>query len=319
MPPYMRFLLTQKLPCAALAFTLFTAMFWLPGAAAGVPLLALLFSLLAVLTHFATPALFALIQLGGGSSFVLPVALICAVGVLAISSFNIMLTALFLLLYVTVPVWAVTTLRQHGGLARSGEQLAITLFLAVICGLALGANESSSNLQEYVVTLMQPLFTSITAQTHQDTSALQSMLSLSAPGLVTVGLWSIWWSATLGARWVAIRYGFYHDNHSDWFHVRFTPRFALLTLAALLPANLASGNLQFIAIALAILLAGIFAVQGVAVAHLWLREHQMRFMLGVMYFALFFWSILIIPFIMVGLLDTWFDFRRSTAPDEGEK
>jgi len=319
MPRYMQFLLTQKLPCAALAFTLFTAMFWLPGMLAGVPLLAVLFSLIAVLAHFATPALFALIQLGGGSSFVLPVALISGVGVAAISNFNLMLVALFLLLYVAIPAWAVATLRQHGGLARSGQQLAITLFVAVICGLALGANGHGSSMQGYMVSLMQPLFDSITAQTHHDTSAMQSLLALVAPGLVTVGLWSMWWSSVLGARWIAVRYGFYHDSYFHWFYVRFSPRFALLTLLVLLPANLASGNLQFVSIALAILLAGMFALQGIAVAHLWFKARRMMFMLGVMYFALFFWSVLIIPFIMVGLLDTWFDFRRNAIPDEGEK
>jgi len=319
MPPYMKFLLTQKLPCAALAFTLFTAMFWLPGALAGLPLLAVLFSLVAVLAHFATPALFALIQLGGGSSFVLPVALISAVGVAAISSFNLLLVMLFLLLYVAVPAWAVATLRQQGGLARSGQQLAITLFLAVICGLALGANGDGSSMQQYMVALMQPLFASITAQTHHDSSSVQSLLALTAPGLVTVGLWSMWWSSVLGARWLAARYGFYHEQCLHWFYVRFSARFALLTLLTLVPANLASGDLQFVSIALAILLAGMFSVQGMAVAHLWLKVRKMKLMMGVMYFALFFWSILIVPFIMVGLLDTWFNFRRNALPDEGEK
>ncbi|MDX8414074.1 MAG: DUF2232 domain-containing protein [Mariprofundales bacterium] len=319
MPPQIQFLLTQKLPCAALAFTLFTAMFWLPGMLAGIPLLAVLFSLVAVLAHFATPALFALIQLGGGSSFLLPVALISGVGVAAISDFNLLLAMLFLLLYVAVPAWAVASLRQPGGLARSGQQLAITIFVAVICGLALGANDHGSSMQAYMVALMQPLFASITAQTHQDTSTMQSMLALAAPGLVAVGLWSMWWSAVLGARWIAVRYGFYHARCLPWFHVHFSPRFALLTLLTLVPANLASGDLQFVSIALAILLAGMFAVQGMAVAHLWLKERQMKLMLGVMYFALFFWSILIIPFIMVGLLDTWFNFRRNAIPDDGEK
>jgi len=319
MPPYIQFLLTQKLPCAALAFTLFTAMFWLPGVLAGVPLLAVLFSLVAVLAHFATPALFALIQLGGGSSFVLPVALITSVGVAAISNFNLLLVALFLMLYVTIPAWAVTSLRQHGGLARSGQQLAITLFLAVICGLALGASNHDSSMQNYMILLMQPLFDSISAQTNQDMSSMQSMLALTAPGLLAVGLWSMWWSSVLGARWIAERYGFYHDSYFHWFYVHFSPRFAQLMLLALIPANIASGDLQFAAIALSILLAGMFAVQGMAVAHLWLKVREMKLMLGIMYFALFFWSILIIPFIVVGLLDTWFNFRRNAIPDEGEK
>jgi len=318
MPPYLDFLLTRKLPCACLGFTLFTAMFWLPGLFSGAPLLAVLFSLIAVLAHFTTPALFALIQLGGGSSFVLPVALIGATGVAAVSHFSLTLVSFFLLLYVAVPAWTVTTLRRHGGLARSGEQLAITLFIAIVCALAIGAtNHSNGSLQGYTRVLMAPLFNTIATQTHGDTSALESTLTLAAPGLVAVGLWSIWWSALLGARWLAMRYGFYHDSYFYWYYVRFSPRFALLMLLALIPANLADGNLQFIAIALSLLLGGIFAVQGVAVAHLWLKTRQLTFLLAVMYFVLFFWSLAIIPFIVIGLLDTWFDFRRGSPPEEG--
>lgn len=320
MPPYLQFLLTRKLPCAALAFTLFTAMFWLPGALAGVPLLAVLFSLLAVVAHFTTPALFAVIQLGGGSSFVVPVALISSVGVAAIGNFNLLLVTLFLLLYVAIPAWSVTTLRQHGGLARSGQQLAVTLFVAILCSLALGANaHNSGSMQAYMASLLQPLFTSITTQSNHDTSAIQSTLALAAPGLIAVGMWSMWWGAILAARWMANRYGFYHDSYFHWYYVRFSPRAALLMLVALVPANFASGDLQFAAIALSVLLAGMFAVQGTAVAHLWLKMRNMSLMLGVMYVALFFWSILIIPFVVVGLLDTWFDFRRNAIPEEGEK
>ncbi len=323
MPAYLDFLLTRKVPCAALAFTLFTAMFWLPGLFAGAPLLAVLFSLIAVLAHFTTPALFAVIQLGGGSGFVLPVALISGAGVAAISSFNLMMILLFLLLYVAIPVWGVDILRQHGGLARSGQQLAVTLFVAVICALAFGASSAhDGSLRDYTATLMQPMFDSVAAQSRGQSAAMegvQSMLALAAPGMVALGLWSIWWGALLGARWFAVRYDFYHDSYFHWFYVRFSPLFATLMLAALLPANLADGNVQFIAITLSILLAGMFAVQGVAVAHLWLKERQLTMLLGVMYFALFFWSLTIIPFVVIGLLDTWFDFRRGTTPEEGEK
>ncbi len=326
MPASVQFVLTNKLPCALLAFTLFSAMLWVPMLFSGAPLLAVVMSLLAVLAHFATPMLFALIQLGGGMSFLLPVALIASVGVAAISHVNMLLVALFLLLYVAAPAWAVSVLRQHGGLARSGEYLAVMLFVAVMGGLVAGAAHLDGSLQQYTTTLLQPFFDSVSSQSKGIPSGqseavlqgMQGMLSLVAPGMVALGLWSIWWSSVLGARWIASKYNFYHDSYFHWFHVRFSPRYAVFMLAALFPANLASGNLQFVAISLALLLAGMFAMQGVAIAHLWLKLRKMQLMLSMMYVALFFWSILVIPFIVVGLLDTWFDFRRNAIPEDGE-
>ncbi|MDQ6951581.1 MAG: hypothetical protein Q9M26_07945 [Mariprofundales bacterium] len=331
MPSALQFVLTNKLPCALLAFTLFSAMLWVPMLFASVPLLAIVVSLLAVLAHFATPLLFGLIQLGGGLAFLVPVALIASVGVAAISHVNILLIALFLLLYAGIPAWAVNSLRQQGGVARSGEHLAVVLFVAVMVGLSVGAARMDGTLQQYTAALLQPIFDSIVQQQGVISSGtsgtavktmqeMRHLLSLVVPGMVVLGLWSLWWSSVLGARWVAVRYNFYHhDSNLSWLHVRFNPRYALLMLVTLLPANLASGNVQFVALSLALLLAGMFAVQGTAIAHLWLKVRGMQLLLSVMYIALFFWSVLVIPFIIFGLLDTWFDFRRNTIPEDGDR
>jgi type III secretory pathway component EscU len=37
----------------------------------------------------------------------------------------------------------------------------------------------------------------------------------------------------------------------------------------------------------------------------------MALVISVMYLMLFIWSVMIIPFVIIGLLDIWFDFRRK--------
>ncbi|RMH52171.1 MAG: hypothetical protein D6682_02495 [Zetaproteobacteria bacterium] len=310
--------MTRKLPCSCLAFTLFTAIFWLPGLFPGAPMIAFLFILIAVVAHFTTPALFALIQIGGGGSFVTPVALISSAGVAALNRFDPTVTLIYLLFYAVLPAMAANILRRHGGLARSGEVLAVAIFCAVTAALALGAAlHGDGSLQKYTRMLMAPMFAPIEGRGGDAVEEVEASLALAMPGLVAGGLWSIWWGGLLGARWLAMRYGFYHDSCFSWYYVRFQPRLALLMLLALVPANMAGGNLQFVAIALSLLLAALFAVQGVAVAHLWLKERQLNVLLAGMYIFLFFWSLAIIPFVVIGLLDTWFDFRRGAPPEEG--
>jgi len=67
------------------------------------------------------------------------------------------------------------------------------------------------------------------------------------------------------------------------------------------------------------MLGGLLALQGVSVAHLWIRARGMRVTLFVMYLLLLIWSAMVLPFIIVGLLDIWFDFRRNSVSANGEE
>jgi len=69
--------------------------------------------------------------------------------------------------------------------------------------------------------------------------------------------------------------------------------------------------LHYIAVNAAILIGGLLAAQGVAVGHSWLKAKGMLLSIAMMYFMLIIWSILIIPFVIIGLMDIWFDYRRN--------
>jgi len=53
------------------------------------------------------------------------------------------------------------------------------------------------------------------------------------------------------------------------------------------------------------------AMQGVAVGHSWLKAKGMMLSIAMMYLMLLIWSVMIIPFVIIGLLDIWFDYRRK--------
>ncbi|MDX8383574.1 MAG: DUF2232 domain-containing protein, partial [Ghiorsea sp.] len=93
--------------------------------------------------------------------------------------------------------------------------------------------------------------------------------------------------------------------------------YALLVLLAL--TNMASGDIQYVAMNTLLVLAGLIAVQGIAVAHLWLKSREMMNTIVMMYVMLFFWSAVVLLFMIVGLFDIWFNYRRNMLPTVGEK
>ncbi len=62
---------------------------------------------------------------------------------------------------------------------------------------------------------------------------------------------------------------------------------------------------------LLVVLGGLLAAQGIAVGHCWLKAKGMILGIGLMYLMLFIWTAMIIPFVIIGLLDIWFDYRRK--------
>ncbi|HXH71842.1 MAG TPA: DUF2232 domain-containing protein [Mariprofundaceae bacterium] len=322
LPPAAAFVLTRRLPCAALLVVMLTAALWLPALLQGIPLLAMLASAVGLGLHVLSPALVALVSFGGGAMFGLNVSGIAALAVYALSGFELLPALVVLSLYGLLPILTANALRRLGGVRRSALLVAIGIGMGVLAALLAGAMSQGVDLQAFVAQQIAPLFAAAQApQGDADTARMladaKHLTSLVLPGIAAFGLWMAWWGDVVLARNVARRYGFYRGDVASPLGIAFGKPLAYGFLAMLLLANFAGGNGQYVGINAAIMLAGLLAVQGVAVAHSWLKARDMMLAIGLMYMMLFMWSAVIVPFVIVGLLDIWFDYRRSLNPATG--
>jgi len=326
LPPIASFVLTKHLACAALALVLLSSMVWLPALFSAIPLLALLFSFVAVILHMLTPALFALIFMGGGMRYTLQVSGLVAAAVMALSGFDVLLGLMVGLFYCVLPALAANSLRLMGGVSRSATQLALGMFVAVMVALLMGSQSQSLSLQGFVDHLLAPMFevmqnggaqAGVNQIDAKDLEQTQVLLSWIMPGLMAFSLWFVWWSNVLLARKVAMRYGFYTGDTGTLLSVRFGKPIAYALMLSLILANVDAGSVQYIAVSLALMLAGVLSVQGIAVAHVWLKARDMNMVIAMMYVLLFIWFMMVIPFIILGMLDIWFDYRRNENPTLG--
>ncbi|MDX8404444.1 MAG: DUF2232 domain-containing protein [Mariprofundaceae bacterium] len=308
-----------------MALIMFTAAIW--GAAAGsIPLLSVVISLFGLTLHMLTPALFALIVFGGGLIYALQVAGIAALAVTVITGFSLISGIIFMLLYAILPALAATSLGRIEGMGRSAQQLALGLFLAVIAALLAGAGSQGVDLHTFVGQMLVPFFDILAGSIPVgETAALDAieqakvMTAWALPGFLAFSLWLVWWMNILLARKIAVKYGFFRGDHSEMLMIKFSKAAGMALIVAALLANMTDGSVQYLAISTSIMLAGLVALQGVSVAHLWIRARGMQMTLVVMYLLLMIWTAMVIPFIIVGLLDVWFDFRRNILSTHGEE
>jgi len=324
--PIISFILTKHLACAALALVLLSAMVWLPILFSSIPILALLFSFVAVALHMLTPALFALIFMGGGMRYTLQVSGFVTFAVIAFSGFDVLLGLMVGLFYCVLPALAANSLKLVGGVSRSASQLLLGMFAAVMVALLMGSQSQDLSLQGFVDQLLAPMFevmqnggaqaggNQLNAEALQKTQVLLSQIM---PGLMAFSLWLVWWSNVLLARKVAMRYGFYVGDTGSLLQLRFGKPVGYALMLGLILANVDAGSVQYIAVSLALMLAGALSVQGIAVAHVWLKARDMKMVIAMMYVLLFIWFMMVIPFIILGMLDIWFDYRRNKNPTLG--
>jgi Predicted membrane protein (DUF2232) len=318
MPAAAEYIMTRRIPCAVLAVLMFSTAWWFPALLQGVPLLAWVVAVLAIGIHLLTPGLFALIAMGGGGIFALQVAVLGAVGVGMVAGMHVLPGLAMLLMYGVLPILAAANMQRPGGLARSGQNMAIGLLLAVLVGLLAGANAVHMDMRAYVDHLLAPVFNSATAQLPakdpQAAAALTEFRRTSVwilPGSLALGLWLVWWGNILLARSLACRYGFFRGDRAPLLGIRFARGIAYAFILAVAVANTTDGDIQYMAVGTAILGSGMLGMQGVAVAHSWLKLRQQPWMIVIMYMMLAMWSVLAIPFVLLGLMDVWFDYRRN--------
>ena len=313
MPPLVNFILTRRLPCAALMTVMLLGM-WFPVVIPGLhPVITLLLMTLGMALHLMTPALVALVTFGGGLRFALHVAVIASISVTALSGFSLSAGVVTLLLYGLLPILSAVVLMQVQGVRRSAQYVAIGTGIAVILGLLLAAGTQDAGLREWVNLLLEPLFADMASIPAEQMQAMQlfreSMVAV-LPGLLALSLWMTWWGNTGLARRLAKKYGFYRGDEANFLTLSFDKTLAYLFGILILLMSIVTGNLLYLVANAAIVTGGLLAAQGVTVAHSWLKAKGLTFSIGLMYLMLLIWSAMIVPFVIVGLMDIWFDFRR---------
>ncbi len=311
MPPAVAWVLTRRVPCALLAVGMFATGLWMPGGSALSPLLAL---------HLLTPALFALIALGGGLGFGLQVALIATVVLMLLTHGDPAPALMLLVLYALLPMVAARSLRGPDGLAMSAVQLAIGLGCATLAALLAGASGAGLTPEAWVARELSPLLEAMTHQQELDVAALERIRHAFVwmfPGMTALTVWTIWWGDVVLARSLAIRHGFFRGDARPFAGMRLSRNVAWLFLALLGVVLAMHGEMRYLAFAILVMVGGLLTAQGLAVAHAWVRARGMPWLLAALYVVLLIQPVMLLPFTVTGLLDTWFDYRRRMRPANG--
>jgi len=311
MPPAFEWILTHQLPCALLAVLMFGIGLWFAGTTLSIPLLAL---------NLLTPALFALITLGGGMKFGVQVAALAAVLISLAARASLEPGLLLLTLYGLLPILAAASLNGAGGMSKSAQHLAIGLGAAMLASLLAGAAGQDVTARVFVEQGLSPLFNAMQGQQNIDAELLNRIRHVTVsvfPGLMALSLWVVWWSNVLLARNIAMYYGFFRGDTLPFNALRLNSKVAYLFLALALASAMTQGTLQYLAINTSLLMAGLLSVQGLAVVHTWLQARRMQLLAVLMYIVLLIQPVMVLPFIVIGLFDIWFDYRRNITPANG--
>ncbi|MDQ7003838.1 MAG: DUF2232 domain-containing protein [Ghiorsea sp.] len=323
MPKVLDLFLTNRVLCAVLSVFMLTSAYWFNVLFGNLGFIALIFLLVGVLLHLAVPSLFALISLGGGSKFGLQTGAIAGGLLLLILSGSMGVVVVFMLLFVLLPIVVARTM-QRKGLGQAGWILALVMFIGFATAMLFNAGPEGMELlvQQQFKPVFDEMLAGIPPEAKSDLASMQSLQATMVsvfPGLFILGLWFVWWTGLMYARNVAQKYGFYQGDGRDTLSFALPNIVAYVLLLFLAFANLATGNLQYLALSGVIVLAGLLAVQGVMVVHAWLKSREMINTIVVMYIMLFFWSFVVVVFTLIGLLDMWFNFRRKLISATGEK
>lgn len=308
-------MLTKPLPCGLLMLLMFSAQLWLPQLFSSLPALVVLLAILCMALNFFTPALAALVALGGGTIFAAQAGGLAALMVFFIPGVNVGLAIVFAFLYVLIPAVSARALLSTGGMTRSSDVLMVGATVATMVTLVAISQTQDMSAHAWVNHLLQPLFGVMSerpdALPADALQGIQSLLGWTLPGMLVLSLWFMWGINLVVARQVATRYGFYTGDPRSVLYFQPAVWSGGLLFLSLLAANFASGDVQYIGVSVGLLVSGVLAFNGVSVVHLWLRSRALVPLIVLMYVILMFWSMIIVPFIMLGMLDLWSNYRNK--------
>jgi len=299
---------------------------WLPLLAQGLsPVLLLLLTMIGLTIHMFVPALVALVTFGGGITFASQISAIAAIAMVMITGFSFVPGLIVFIGYGLLSILGAVLMMRADGVKQSAQWLGLGLGGFTFLGLLVAAMANDMGVQSWINHLLSPMFDGVEQQViagaqisggeQQATEMMQQgrqMMVAMMPGLIALGLWLTWWSNLVFARHYACKYNFYQGDKATLLTLNFGKPVAYVFLVLLLLMNLTgTGDLQYLASNATILAGGMLAIQGVAVAHSWLKAKGMMLSIALMYVMLLIWSVMIIPFVIIGLLDIWFDYRRK--------
>jgi len=325
LPAFASLILGRRLPCAILGVVMFSAILWLPKAGASILPIAPIASALGLFIHLLTPGLFALVFFGGGFVFSLQAGLLASI-LTGLINLSLLPGLLLLVLYVLLPILSSYLLLTSRGIERSLYCLSAGLGIVILFILLLGSGNTGLSLQAYTGQLLAPFFAPFTEQIPAgvDAQAFREALSsvrqttvMIFPGTMTLFVWLIWMGNVLLARRFAKYYGFFSGPELPLSGVHFSKRDSLVFSLLLLIATLLTGTIQYLALNASIVLAGLFIVQGLAVALVWLNRRGIRMLTLLLFPILVVQPVMILPFIILGLFDVWFDYRGKNHPANG--
>jgi len=319
MPPAITYVLTHRLPCATLMLVMLMSAVWLPALSDAMPaFVVMLLTTVGLSLHILAPALVALVAFGGGLAFAAHVAALAAAGVTVISGFALTPGLVVFVLYGLIPILGAVLMMRDDGVRRSAQYLAFVLGGLTLLGLAVAAAMQDTGIKGLMESLLAPMFDSVLQEipagepeAAQVIEQSRQMMVEILPGLMALGVWFTWWGDVIFARNFARKYGFYQGEATSLLSLGFGKPVAYLFLVLMVLMNLGAGELHYIAVNAAILIGGLLAAQGIAVGHSWLKAKGMLLSIAMMYLMLIIWSVLIIPFVIIGLMDIWFDYRRN--------
>jgi hypothetical protein len=294
---------------------MFSAQLWLPQWFASLPALVILVAMLCMALNFFTPALAALIALGGGTVFAAQAGALAALMVFFIPGVNVSLAMVFVFLYVLIPAVSARALLTGGGMTRACDVLTGGATVVTVIALIAISQTQGISAHAWVDHLLKPLFGAMSerpdALPSDALQGIQALLSWALPGMLVLSLWYMWGINLVIARKIATRYGFYTGDPRSVLEFQPAPWSGGMLLLSLLVANFASGDLQYAGVTVALLVSGLLAFNGVSIVHLWLRSRALMPLIALMYILLMFWSMIIVPFIILGMLDLWSDYRTK--------
>jgi hypothetical protein len=319
MPAALSYVLSHRIPCATLMLVMLMSAVWLPALGDGMPgFVAMLLTTAGLSLHILAPALIALVAFGGGLAFASQVAALAAAAISMVTGFALLPGLVVFVLYGLIPIMGAALMMRADGVRRSAQYLAFGLGGLTLIGLAIAAAMQDTSIRGLMDALLAPMFAGVEQQMPAGEPEAVQMLEQSRqmmveilPGLMALGVWFTWWGDVVFARNFARKFGFYQGEATSLLSLGFGKPVAYLFLVLMVLMNLGSGELHYIAVNAAILIGGLLAAQGVAVGHSWLKAKGMLFSIAMMYLMLIVWSILIIPFVIIGLMDIWFDYRRN--------
>ena len=318
LPPLVSFVLTHRLPCATLMLVMLMSAVWLPAMGGNTVFIAMLLTTAGLSLHMLAPALIALVTFGGGMVFAMHVAALAAAAVAIIAGFSLLAGLVVFVLYGLIPIAGAVLMARHDGVRRSSQYMGLGLGALILLALAVAAALQDLSIKAMISQMLAPMFEGVEQQVPASEQQAVQMIEQSRqmmadilPGLMALGVWFTWWGDVVFARNFARKFGFYQGENGSLLSLNFGKPVAYLFMLLLVLLNLATGPVHYIAVNASILVGGMLAAQGVAVGHSWLKAKDMLFSIAMMYLMLIVWSILIIPFVIIGLMDIWFDYRRN--------